>query len=73
MIYLRIEGIRNCVFAGLSKFLVIGMSVSLAAGLGVASYFSLYQKGEILGDSFSIMGLQDCFYYLVVSSVIVEV
>ncbi|XP_055809775.1 uncharacterized protein LOC129880003 [Solanum dulcamara] len=30
---------------GLSKFLVIGMSVSLAAGLGVASYFSLYQKG----------------------------
>ncbi|XP_059317011.1 uncharacterized protein LOC132067724 isoform X1 [Lycium ferocissimum] len=30
---------------GLSKFLVIGMAVSLAAGLGVASYFSLYQKG----------------------------
>ncbi|KAM3269446.1 hypothetical protein P3S67_030328 [Capsicum chacoense] len=30
---------------GLSKFLVIGLSVSLAAGLGVASYFSLYQKG----------------------------
>ncbi|CAN4121917.1 unnamed protein product [Withania somnifera] len=30
---------------GLPNFLVIGMSVSLAAGLGVASYFSLYQKG----------------------------
>lgn len=39
-------------FAGLSKFLVIGMSVSLAAGLGVASYFSLYQKGEIFGIAF---------------------